>query len=133
MDVNVILRGFVHTFPDNVDTVLYGPGGSGTARILSDVGGNDPVNGIQLVIDDETAFQMPETSQLTGGRFKPTNDDSILDPMPAIFPNDNASLTVFNGDNPNGKWRFFVFDEITPDSGQFAGGWSVVIKAKVKR
>jgi hypothetical protein len=133
LDVNVILRGFIHTFPDDVDTALFGPQGTGSARIMSDAGAGLDVSGVNMVVDDEAPIFMPDNGQLVSTRYMPSNYATILDPMPAIAPNGNRLLSTFDGKNPNGNWRFFVADEAPEDTGQFAGGWSVVIRARVAR
>lgn len=137
-DVNLTLRGYSHTFPDNVDVMLAL--GNRRATVLSDVGGNDDVNGIQLTLDDQAGSDLPNEDALAGGTFRPTNDtgfgeaDAALDPFvaPAPVPNDNVALSTFNGAKPDGQWRLFVHDDANAMTGEFAGGWKLEITAKVK-
>ena len=43
-------------------------------------------------------------------------------------------LSTFDRTRPNGTWSLYVVDdEANPDGGQFAGGWTLEIKAKVLR
>ena len=42
-------------------------------------------------------------------------------------------LSAFDGTNPNGVWRLYVVDYTVGSLGGFAGGWSLTIKAKVRR
>jgi subtilisin-like proprotein convertase family protein len=127
-DVNVTLSSFDHTFPDNVDVMLVGPAGQ-HVMLMSDVGGGDDVSGVNVTLDDQAAAGLPLTSVLASGTFKPTNDTSGADtfPEPALDPaTAAASLSAFNGTDPNGTWQLFVADEAAPDSGDF-DGWSLQI------
>jgi hypothetical protein len=97
--------------------------------LMSDVGGGDDVSGVNVTLDDQAAAGLPLTSVLASGTFKPTNDTSGADtfPEPALDPaTAAASLSAFNGTDPNGTWQLFVADEAAPDSGDF-DGWSLQI------
>lgn len=138
IDVDVRLRGLIHPAPNNIDAVVFGPGRTGTSRLMSDAGGGlgSPANGVTLLVDDEAPEFMPMGGPLQAKGYKPSNYEEILDPFPQISPNGNRVLSVFDGKNPNGTWRLFVVDDSSdfdPTEGQFAGGWAVKIKAKVKR
>jgi len=41
-----------------------------------------------------------------------------------------AELSGFDGKNTNGHWQLWVVEDLNGYSGQFAGGWSVTIKAR---
>jgi hypothetical protein len=136
LDVNVVLRGFGHAIASaDVDMALVGPGRTGSARILSDVGGvNNSVQDATIVIDDEAPTFMPQNSPLQGGRFMPTNYPEILDLFPnTTQPSGNRALSVFDGKDPNGRWRLFALDDEAEGGGAIEGGWSVTIKARVPR
>lgn len=132
-DVNLTLKNFSHTYPDDVD-VMVSHGGV-TRTVMSDVGGGDDVDNITLKLDDEAANLLPGTSQLTSGTFVPTND-GITDTTfaaPAPAPSGRSELAGFDGKSPNGPWTLWVADDSGPDGGQFSGGWSVTVEAKVRR
>jgi hypothetical protein len=130
LDVNVTLKNFSHNWPKDVDVMLSHRGVNRT--VMSDVGTTLPVNNITLTLDDETATSLPGSAQLTGGRFRPTNLDGADDfPAPAPVPSAQAPLAGFDGLDPNGVWKLWVVDDGTADVGQFAGGWSIRIKARV--
>jgi subtilisin-like proprotein convertase family protein len=132
-DVNLILRDFSHTFPPDVNVLLVAKDGS-NALVMSDVGGLPDANNLKLTLDDEAASGLPNNAELTSGVFRPTNDGpGDMFPDPAPEPSGNVALSVFDGDNPNGQWRLFVVDDSMNDDGEFAGGWSLQITAKVKR
>ena len=135
LDVNLTLKNFSHTFPDDVDVLLAHRGVSRT--VMSDVGNGFSVNNVSFVLDDEATSELPDSGQLVGGKFKPTNAAPSPDTFPAPAPvpaGAQAALNGFDGVNPNGVWRLYVVDDVASvDGGQFAGGWSIKIKARVGR
>jgi hypothetical protein len=129
VDVNLQLKNLTHVSPADVDVLLVGPGGK-NAIVMSDVG-TAAVNNITLVLDDEAASPLPAT--LVGGTFQPTNNmvgDTF--PAPAPTPSGGSTLSVFDGGKANGVWNLYVFDAAAA-GGQFAGGWSLEIEAKVEK
>ncbi|QIN82135.1 hypothetical protein GBA63_05350 [Rubrobacter tropicus] len=131
LDVNLRLKNYTHTFPDDVDVMLSHRGVNRT--VLSDVGGQLDVSNITLALDDEAASPLPDSTQLTGGAFDPTNIGATdTFPAPAPTPSGLPALSGFDGRNPNGLWKLWVVDDAGGDVGQFAGGWSITIKARVR-
>ena len=130
-DVNVILHGFSHTYPRDVDILLVGPNGE-NAIVLSDIAGSTDVTGLHLVLDDQSAVPLPE-GVLTSGTYHPTNadDGDTGDPFTGQTPSGNSLLAIFKGDDPNGSWRLYVVDDHGGDQGSIVAGWSVEITAKV--
>lgn len=132
LDANVTLKNFSHTYPEDVEVMLSHRGVNRT--VMSDVGGSFDALNITLKLDDEAALPLPDEAQLTGGTFKPTNIGSIdTFPAPAPAQSGLAALSGFDRMNPNGPWQLWVTDDTGPDGGQFAGGWSITIKARVLR
>lgn len=135
LDVNIRLEDYSHTFPDDVDVLLVH--GTRNLVVLGDAGGNNEVNNITLTLDDEaTNGFLPGTDQLVSGRFKPSNyedvvPDSFPAPAPPPSPESTLLLSTFDGQSPNGAWNLFVFDDGSSDCGQFGGGWSIKITARV--
>ena len=137
-DVNLTLRGFHHSFPDNVDVMLAR--GNQRATVMSDVGDNDDANGLQITLDDQAGATLPDNAALASGTFRPNNETGFgeADPAddlfsaPAPTPNGNSALSTFNGARPDGEWRLFVHDDFNFDDGALAGGWKLEITAKVK-
>ncbi|PYT00653.1 MAG: hypothetical protein DMF63_06345 [Acidobacteria bacterium] len=128
--VTVKLNTLSHTFPSDIDILLVGPQGQ-TALIMSDVGSGTAVNGITLTLDDDAALPMTNAA-LTSGTFKPTNltTGDVL-PAPAPPAGTNAALNVFNGSNPNGEWKLYVFDDLGIDGGNIAGGWTLTLTSAI--
>ena len=81
-DVNLHLWGLTHTFPDDLDLLLVGPGGE-NAIVMSDAGGGSAVSNLDLVLDDEAGEPLPdETELVNGSSYQPFNY-SAGDPFPA--------------------------------------------------
>jgi subtilisin-like proprotein convertase family protein len=132
-DVDLELHNVSHTFPDQIDILLVAPGGRNTL-LMSDVGGNDDIDNIELRIDDQAPAGFPNQSQIVSGSFRPTNDGGLdTFPAPAPLTGSTVALSVFNGINPNGTWQLFVKDDNNMDNGDIAGGWELEITAKVKK
>lgn len=141
-DVNVKLNDFSHTFPDDVDVMLVGP--TGQAVILqSDAGGGDDADGLNFTFDNEAADWLPNHDTLTSGTSKPTQQwDGSSDehpdypfPSPAPeLPPDDTDLSAFDYTDPNGTWELFVVDDFAGnEGGEYAGGWTLEITARVRR
>jgi subtilisin-like proprotein convertase family protein len=132
LDVNVTLRDINHPFPIDINVLVVAPNGRRTL-LMSNVGKVFAIENVSLTLDDQAAADLPISSQLGSGRFRPTNfgiEDEFPPPAPSGFIN-TVKLATFSGINPNGTWRLFVtnrFDE----TGSIGGGWSLTIRAKVR-
>jgi subtilisin-like proprotein convertase family protein len=161
-DVNVVLRSYSHTYPDDVDVLLVGPARTGKdTRIMSDAGAgrdlsDDPLTlddeAPTLTLDDEAASHLPNgngqdpddgTSPIASGSYKPSDhvgtNRSETTVKPDTFPGvdtfsdgDPVALSTFDGVSPRGTWSLYVWDDGHGDRGQFAGGWSLQITARVR-
>ena len=128
VDVNLTLKDFGHGAPSDVDVMLAPKGVNRT--IMSDVGGFNNVDNLNLILDDEAQTAFP-ASLLAGGRFKPFNSGD-LDGFPAPAPTQNpgAQLSGFDGMGPEGSWKLFIQDDASFDAGLLGEGWSLKIRAK---
>ena len=134
IDVNLTLRGFSHTRPDDVEVFLVAPDGR-NAILMSDRGGSDDADELTLTFDDQAAAPIPDAGPLVSGSFQP-NNTGVGDefPSPAPEPSGSEELSVFNGDDPDGKWKLFILDDAGEGgSGVIADGWRLEIEAKVKK
>jgi subtilisin-like proprotein convertase family protein len=123
--MTVKLNGFRHTFPDDADLLLVGPGGQ-NAIVMSDVGGSDDTQNVDLTLDDLAGGPLPDSGPLFSGAFQPANNgggDTF--PAPAPAPSGGSALSTFTGTSPNGTWNLWVVDDGGDDSGYFTGGWSL--------
>jgi subtilisin-like proprotein convertase family protein len=123
--VTVTLKGISHTYPDDLDILLVGPGGQ-KVLLMSDAGGGSDLINTTLTFDDAAASKLADTSAIVAGTYKPTDfvtGDTFPSPAPA-GPYGTA-LSAFNGLNPNGTWSLYVLDDAASDGGSIAGGWSL--------
>ncbi|MDX6692739.1 MAG: hypothetical protein QOF02_342 [Blastocatellia bacterium] len=134
-NVTVTLSNFNHTFPDDVDVLLVGPGGQ-KFILMSDVGGGNGVNNATFTFDDAAAIAMPDSGLLATGSYRPTNigaTDTFPTPAPAgpyLNPATAGAATLataFNGGVANGQWDLYIGDDAAGDVGLVANGWSVTV------
>ncbi len=126
-DVNVHLLGMSHTWPDDIDILLVGPGGQNLI-IMSDAGGSFDLVDVDLIFDDAASDSLPDSAQIVSGTYKPTNfgtGDTF--PAPAPAPSEETTLSIFNGIDPNGDWSLYVVDDVGGDLGAINGGWCLDI------
>ena len=125
--VTVRLSGLSHNNPDDLDVLLVGPGGQ-KVLLMSDCGGSPNVSGVTFTFSDAAPGLLADSSQLASGTFKPSNygtGDTFNAPAPAAPY--AASLSVFDGTDPNGTWQLFVMDDANPTSGSIAAGWTLIL------
>lgn len=141
--VTPVLRGFSHTFPDDLGVLLVSPSGK-KILLMADVGSgpgggstSDVMNNATLTFDD-AGPALPDSTQIVTGTFRPTkgtnagNLEGETSPtdFPAGAPTSPYSLTLADliGDSPNGTWSLYVIDDAPGDAGSMAGGWSLIIE-----
>lgn len=127
-DIDVSLPQLRHTFPADLDLLLVGPGGQ-AVLLMSDAGGGLDVTDVRLTFDDEATARLPQNKQVSSGRYQPTNfgtwGDVLDDPAPlGPFA---TSLSVFDGTDPNGEWKLFVWDDNYADGGLLVGDVELTI------
>jgi subtilisin-like proprotein convertase family protein len=129
-DLNVQLVGLSHTWPDDIDVLLVGPGGE-DALIMSDAGGWTDATDVTVLLDDQAPDSLPDNDALATGTYRPANYEGWADTFwePAPEPSGNVELATFNGTDPNGTWRLYVMDNAVVDEGQIAGGWRLCLNS----
>jgi len=122
------LAGYAHTWPDDVDVLLVGPAGQ-KVLLMSDCGGGYARDGVTFTFDDAAPSSLADNAANASGNYKPTNFDSTSDNFPASAPLApfGATLSIFNGQNPNGVWSLYVQDDGSLDAGNLAQGWALSI------
>ena len=130
--VSVMLHGLSHTFQSDLRFMLRGPFGQ-TCLLYSRCGVTGPGwTNADLIFDDAAASFMP-TTLAAPGAYKPTicggSTGNLAAPAPA-GPY-GTTLSVFNGTSPNGIWELYVEDVADQDSGQLAGGWTLIVNNTV--
>jgi len=124
--VTATLTNLSHTFVSDIDVILVSPTGQKVA-LISAVGGSSSPANVTLTLDDDAAMSVSGT-QVVSGTFKPTSLITTPSlPAPAPAAPYATMMAQFNGQNPNGVWSLYVFDAITLDGGNIAGGFSLTI------
>jgi len=124
-DVNVTLNVGSHSWADDMEIVLRSPAGTVVA-LMQDAGGNDNIAG-DLTFDDQAAGVIADagTDIDFSGSFQPSvYGTAVASPAPAA---NAVGLSAFNGEDANGTWDLFVYDDANGDFGSFAGGWTLDI------
>ena len=119
--VTVRIDGLSHTWPDDIDLALVGPGGQ-AVMLMSDAGGSGDVNGVSLTFDSSASATLPDSTQISGGVFRPVNygtGDAFAAPAPGGTY--GTTLDAFNGLAPNGTWRLYAMDDDGNDVGSLTG------------
>ena len=125
-NVTVKLKNLSHTWGNDVDVLLVGPGGQ-KMRLMENAGTGATTNST-LTFSDSAAVMLPQTGALPSGTYKPTAyAPATTYPAPAPAGPYGTTLAVFNGTGANGTWSLYVFDDGPGDSGSFAGGWELSI------
>jgi subtilisin-like proprotein convertase family protein len=127
-DVNVTFNELSHTIPYDIEAFLVGPTGKGVMLM-------NRIGGVQDAIRDVLTFSDGAPSMLTwlpgnDGTFAPTTADPTC-----VTPGCDSSLlslSVFNGEDPNGTWSLYIHDREPRDIGRLWSGWSITIETGVK-
>jgi subtilisin-like proprotein convertase family protein len=137
--IKVELTNASHSWMDDVDVLLEGPGGQ-KFMMMSDVFGNtDPV-ATTLTFTDAAAALAPDNGPLAAGEYRPTNVDTTTDVMPAPAPAAPylnpapagsatfASAFGTDGSTMNGDWKLWVRDDTSSDAGTIQG-WKIIFES----
>jgi len=126
VNVNVTLTRLSHTFPDDLDILLVGPGGQ-SVLLMSDTGSSLDIVDVNLTFDDSAANSLGDNSQIVSGTYKPSNYGGIdIFPAPAPAGPYGSLLSAYNGLAAAGEWRLFIFDDLGGDIGSLAS-WSITL------
>ena len=123
--VVVTLQGFSHTYPEDIDLILVGPGGQKVA-LMGAVGADTAVSGLTLTFDDDAASQLG--APLTSGTWLPSGSVASM-PGAAPAAQYGSALTDFIGSTPNGTWSIYAADAASGDTGSISGGWKIAVTA----
>ncbi len=127
-NVTVTISGINHTWGDDVDIMLVGPGGQ-SAVLMSDTGGSADFVNHTYTFSNAAGSPLQDSAVVASGTYLPTNFGAG-DVFPAPAPASGASsLAVFNGTNPNGTWSLYAIDDEAILVGSITGGWSIDITA----
>lgn len=139
-DVNVDLNNVTLGRPQDLTLLLVSP--QGTALLLTSgvCGTTDAVIRAYWTVDDEATSKFPAAGPCGSGAWKPSSDSwnsSVQLPAPAPRPRPTTegyyrTLSAVDGENPNGTWRLFAFDNNNRvgdgrDHGVILGGFRLLI------
>ncbi|HJW45395.1 MAG TPA: hypothetical protein VJ484_02795 [Lysobacter sp.] len=129
-DVTVTLNGITHTFPDDIEVLLVAPSGQ-KIKLMSDVGGATDLRNVSLSFSGSSSAKLPDSAAIAAGTYLPS-DTVEGDPLPSPAPAAPYSMDMFtlNGPAQNGIWRLYVADDMSGDTGQIAGGWTLSITSE---
>ena len=124
------LSNLNHTFPQDVDVLLVGPGGQKT--VLMSRAGAPNLSGANVTFDDGAGSAIPESGSIASAAYRPAwyNGPTNLpapaptNTYPATYP---TTMSVFNGFDANGQWSLYVADHSAGDAGAIVGGWSLAL------
>ena len=100
--------------------MLAHPTPTTNATVMSDAGGANGIVGGNLVLDDEAANQLPDTTAISSGSCGGQLAGRIKNAFPAPAPaqSANVNLSTFDGMAANGTWTLWVQDDLGGDQGQ---------------
>ncbi len=128
VNVTVSLFGLTHTYPDDIWLALMNPLGTSVV-LMSDSGGSGDVRSIDITFDDDAAAAIPDNGPLSSGSYQVSqngNIETLPTPAPAFSFGNN--LSAFDGEEANGAWTLFVFDDAGGDVGNISGGWALSVE-----
>lgn len=126
-DVDVVLSGIYHTYPNDLDLLLVSPAGASVV-LMSDVCSGEDMNGVTLRLDGSAATPLPKNTACASGTYRPADaesGDTYDAPAPAAPYGDE--LSDLSGGVANGTWRLYVMDDSGGDGG-FISSMQLVIK-----
>ncbi len=129
VNVALTLSRLEHEFPEDMRMLLVGPGGQG-ALFFAHVGGGRSITNVTITVTDSSPFPLPDEFLLISEPLRPGNygTNNTL-PAPAPSGPFGTNMASFNGSAPSGTWSLYIVDDISPDHGMLAGGWSILIAA----
>lgn len=123
-NIRVNLTNLTHSWPIDVDIVLFGPTGAHSIIMTDAIGGSGGISGRNYTFQigatalGTSGFPASGTyGVVNGGAFNGLGTPSAVS---------SANLNNFVGTNPNGTWSLYVFDDASGDSGSL-GSWALEI------
>lgn len=138
--VTVTLKRFNHGDYGDCNVLLVSP--EGTKIVLMSGAMNGVFDTIErnITFDDDAASQIPQNSRPAGvdHTFKPAAYEVASFPAPApsnssepfydgAAPYYASGLAAFNGENPNGAWSLWIYDDLSLNTGYCLHGWDLTI------
>lgn len=129
--VEVVLNGFKHDRPDDVDILLVPPNPAPAIMLMSDAGGSTAVQNLTLTFSQSGGL-LPDEGQLFTGTFAAANFGDPETSFPAGNPTPpggpySTDLSLLNSINPNGVWNLYIVDDTNQRSGFVSGSWCLIL------
>ena len=127
-DVDLSLYRVNHTNPDDLEIVLVSPGGTKVLLMSDACGTADVEEDRYWNFDDEAPADVSDAGACNlAMAFRPEGYEPG-DPYPEqVGTPDGDELSLFDGENPNGRWRLYVMDDAAGGTGAIEGGFSIAI------
>jgi hypothetical protein len=125
----VTLWGLSHTRSADVSVLLVSPS-SKRIILISNVGGTNSVSNADVTFN-QTWAQPTESSPIPSGEhpvYGPSNYGQKTPQVPFGLPSGPYSSNLYDlaGDDPNGTWKLYIYDDIQPGgTGELLGSWSL--------
>ncbi|HRK83171.1 MAG TPA: MopE-related protein, partial [Saprospiraceae bacterium] len=122
-NLKVTITNLTHSFPVDIDMVLFGPTGAHSIIFTDAIGGSGGITNRTYTFQAgapalaTSGFPASGTYGVAGSSYNGIGTPSAVS---------NTGLGVFNGTNPNGTWSLYVYDDATGDAGSI-GSWSMEI------
>jgi len=120
--ITVTVTNLSHTWPIDLDVVLFGPTGAHSILFTDAIGGSGGITNRTYTFQTG-ATALPTTGFPASGTYGVVNGGAY-NGSGTPSPVSNANLAVFNNTNPNGAWTLYVYDDASGDGGSI-GSWSI--------
>ena len=125
-DVNITLHNGHHTWVADLEVTLVSPAGTAVRVLdLTGVQNADTIDG-DITFDDSAAMLFPDddTDGTISGTFLVSDFENADADVPATAF--GLDMSAFNGEDANGAWSLYIYDENAGDTGTF-DGWTIDI------
>jgi subtilisin-like proprotein convertase family protein len=123
-NIKLNVNNLSHTWPDDIDAVLFGPTGAHSIIFTDAIGGSGGVTARNYTFQIGSTA-LPLTGLPASGTYGVVNGGSYNGTGTPSAVN-SANLNNFVGTNPNGTWSLYFFDDTGGDQGT-VGSWSIEI------
>jgi FG-GAP-like repeat len=132
-DLLVVLFDLTHAFPDDLDFLLVGPGGT-NFEFWSDAGGGTDITNGDFTISDSAASALPDATALASGTYGPadygtveTGDNwGLASSLVVNHPGTATFNSAFAGKFVSGAWSIYITDDLSGDVGSL-GKWGFTV------
>jgi len=133
--VTVTLYGLSHGYANDIVAVLVGPNGN-AVTLIGNAGNGQPITNAVITFDDAGSAPPTQTTTLTSGTFKATNNTPDDDgksygaasgtPLPSPAPQGLPYFSTFAaafgglGANYTNNWTLYIIDTSQPNTGSIS-------------